>query len=80
MAAASHSRILILDFGSQLTQLIARRLRETHVYCEVHPWDVSDDFVRTYAPKGIVLSGGPNSVIDGDTPRAPGATCAWSAR
>ena len=73
MAAASHSRILILDFGSQLTQLIARRLRETHVYCEVHPWDVNDDFIRAYAPKGIVLSGGPNSVIDGDTPRAPGA-------
>ena len=77
MADASHSRILILDFGSQLTQLIARRLRETHVYCEVHPWDVNDDFIRAYAPKGIVLSGGPNSVIDGDTPRAPDAV--WTA-
>ena len=47
-----HSKILILDFGSQVTQLIARRLRETHVYCEIHPFDVSDDFVREFAPKG----------------------------
>ena len=73
MAASSHSRILILDFGAQYTQLIARRLRETHVYCEIHPWDVSDAFVREFAPKGIVLSGGPNSVTAGDTPRAPEA-------
>jgi GMP synthase (glutamine-hydrolysing) len=77
MAAPSHSRLLILDFGSQLTQLIARRLRETHVYCEVHPWDVSDDFIRGFAPKGIVLSGGPNSVTEGDTPRVPDAV--WTA-
>ena len=46
MAAPSHSRILILDFGSQVTQLIARRLRETHVYCEIHPYDVGDEFGR----------------------------------
>ncbi len=78
MAAANHSRLLILDFGSQWTQLIARRLRETHVFCEVHPWDVTDDFIRAYAPKGIVLSGGPNSVIDGDTPRVPDAV--WTAK
>jgi len=76
MAAANHSRLLILDFGSQWTQLIARRLRETHVFCEVHPWDVSDEFIRAYAPKGIVISGGPNSVIDGDTPRVPDAVWA----
>jgi GMP synthase (glutamine-hydrolysing) len=76
MAAPSHSKILILDFGAQYTQLIARRLRETHVYCEIHPFDVGDDFVRTFAPKGIVLSGGPNSVTEGDTPRAPPAV--WS--
>ncbi len=76
MAAPTHSRILILDFGAQYTQLIARRLRETHVYCEIHPYDVGDDFVRSFAPKGIVLSGGPNSVTDGDTPRAPEAV--WS--
>jgi len=78
MAAANHSRLLILDFGSQWTQLIARRLRETHVFCEVHPWDVTDDFIRAYAPKGIVLSGGPNSVIDGDTPRVPDAV--WTEK
>src|SRR5947207_14655894 len=73
MVAPSHSRILILDFGAQYTQLIARRLRETHVYCEIHPYDVDDDFVRAFAPKGIVLSGGPNSVIDERSPRAPDA-------
>jgi GMP synthase (glutamine-hydrolysing) len=71
--SSSHCRILILDFGAQYTQLIARRLRETHVYCEIHPYDVGDDFVRSFAPKGIVLSGGPNSVTVGDTPRAPDA-------
>ena len=74
--APSHARILILDFGAQYTQLIARRLRETHVYCEIHPYDVGDDFVASFAPKGIVLSGGPNSVTEGDTPRAPDAV--WS--
>jgi len=73
MSASSHSKILILDFGAQYTQLIARRLRETHVYCEIHPYDVGDAFVREFAPKGVVLSGGPNSVTEGDTPRAPAA-------
>ena len=53
----SHDRILILDFGSQVTPLIARRVREAHVYCEVHPNDVSADFIREFAPKGIILSG-----------------------
>ncbi len=53
----SHDRILILDFGSQVTQLIARRVREAHVYCEVHPNDVSAEFIREFAPKGIILSG-----------------------
>lgn len=53
----SHDRILILDFGSQVTQLIARRIREAHVYCEVHPNDVSADFIREFDPKGIILSG-----------------------
>jgi GMP synthase (glutamine-hydrolysing) len=73
MGAPSHSKILILDFGAQYTQLIARRLREMHVYCEIHPFDAGDDFVRSFAPKGIVLSGGPNSVIDEGSPRAPDA-------
>src|SRR5262249_51099133 len=71
MAAPSHSKILILDFRAQYTQLIARRLRETNVYCEIHPFGVDADFIRRFAPKGIVLSGGPESVTEGHTPRAP---------
>jgi GMP synthase (glutamine-hydrolysing) len=68
-----HKKILILDFGSQYSQLIARRVREAHVYCELHPYDVDDDFIRAFGPSGIILSGGPNSVTEGDTPRAPQA-------
>ena len=64
-------RILILDFGAQYTQLIARRVRELGVYCEIHPWDVSDAEVRTFAPRGVILSGGPESVTDQSPPRAP---------
>ncbi|MEQ1743564.1 MAG: glutamine-hydrolyzing GMP synthase [Candidatus Nitrotoga sp.] len=67
----SHQKILILDFGSQYTQLIARCVRESHVYCELHPFDVGDEFIRDFKPAGIILSGGPNSVTEGDTPRAP---------
>ncbi|MGL4994779.1 MAG: glutamine-hydrolyzing GMP synthase, partial [Deefgea sp.] len=59
-------KILILDFGSQVTQLIARRVREAHVYCELHSFDVSIDFIKEFAPKGIILSGGPNSVYESD--------------
>jgi GMP synthase (glutamine-hydrolysing) len=66
-------RILILDFGSQVTQLIARRLREANVYCEIMPFDKGDDAVRAYAPKGIIFSGGPASVTDANSPRAPQA-------
>lgn len=70
-----HSRILILDFGSQVTQLIARRVREAGVFSEVVPYDVGTGFIRDYARdgslRGIVLSGGPNSVTEGDTPRVP---------
>ena len=69
----SHQKILILDFGAQYTQLIARRVREAKVYCELHPHDVTDDFVREFAPAGIILSGGPASVWEGGTPRAPKA-------
>ncbi len=68
-----HARILILDFGSQVTQLIARRLRETHVYCEIHPWDAGDDFVRAFAPRGVILSGSHASVYDAGAGRAPQA-------
>lgn len=64
-------RILILDFGSQYTQLIARRVREIGVYCEIHPYSMSEDSIRQFAPKGIILSGGPESVIEDTTPRAP---------
>ena len=62
------NRILILDYGSQFTQLIARRIREERVYCEIHPGTVSADFVRAWKPKGIILSGGPSSVYDKDVP------------
>ncbi|HET6757028.1 MAG TPA: glutamine-hydrolyzing GMP synthase [Burkholderiales bacterium] len=68
-----HEKVLILDFGSQYTQLIARRIRECNVYCELHPYDVSEEFVSNFAPQAIVLSGGPASVIEGGTPRAPQA-------
>ncbi|MFN7131106.1 MAG: glutamine-hydrolyzing GMP synthase [Myxococcales bacterium] len=61
-------RILILDFGSQYTQLIARRIREQNVYCEIHPFNVGLDAIRAFAPKGIVLSGGPASVEQPDAP------------
>jgi len=66
-------RILILDFGSQYTQLIARRVRELGVYCEIHPWDAGDADVRVFAPKGIILSGGPESVTQRNAPAAPAA-------
>ncbi|MGQ9685416.1 MAG: glutamine-hydrolyzing GMP synthase [Thiobacillaceae bacterium] len=66
-----HDKILILDFGSQYTQLIARRVRETNVYCELHPYDVSETFIREFKAKGIILSGGPASVTEAQTPRAP---------
>ena len=66
-----HQKILILDFGAQYSQLIARRVRDMHVYCELHPFDVSDAFIREFAPAGIILSGGPASVWVGGTPRAP---------
>lgn len=67
----SHQKILILDFGSQVTQLIARRVREQQVYCEIHPFDVSEQFVRDFAPKGVILSGGPNSVYEALDWKAP---------
>ena len=66
-------RILILDFGAQYTQLIARRVREFGVYCEIHPWDMSDAEVRAFGARGIILSGGPESVTDAEPPKAPQA-------
>ena len=72
-----HDKILILDFGSQVTQLIARRVREAHVFCEIHPNDVSDTFIRAFAPKGIILSGSHASTYESAELRAPEAV--WAA-
>ena len=63
-------KVLILDFGSQYTQLIARRIREMHVYCEIHPFDIADEIILDFNPKAIILSGGPNSVYAADTPQS----------
>ena len=68
-----HDKILILDFGSQVTQLIARRVREAHVFCEIHASDVSDAFIREFAPKGIILSGSHASTYEEHELRAPQA-------
>jgi GMP synthase (glutamine-hydrolysing) len=68
-----HQKILILDFGSQYTQLIARRVRDCGVYCEINPFDLTDAQVREFAPQGVILSGGPASVHEVGTPRAPQA-------
>ena len=74
MTDTSHARLLIIDFGSQVTQLIARRLRELNVYCEIHPFNTVDAaFLAAFAPKAIILSGGPASVIDEGSPRPPEA-------
>ena len=71
----THERILILDFGSQVTQLIARRVREAHVFCEVHPCDVSEAWIRDYAQngqlKGVILSGSHASIYEESTDKAP---------
>jgi GMP synthase (glutamine-hydrolysing) len=66
-----HKKILILDFGSQYSQLIARRVREANVYCELHPWDMTEAEIKIFNPSGIILSGGPNSVYEDETPKAP---------
>ena len=72
MSDTIHDRLLIIDFGSQVTQLIARRRRELNVYCEIHPFqNVDGAFLRAFAPKAVILSGGPASVIDEGSPRPP---------
>ncbi len=74
MTVPSHQRLLIVDYGSQVTQLIARRLREAAIYCEIHPFTaVTEDFLAEFRPQAIILSGGPASVTDPDSPRAPEA-------
>jgi GMP synthase (glutamine-hydrolysing) len=71
MSADIHSqRVLILDFGSQYTQLIARRVREIGVYCEIYPWDCPEEEIKAFNPKGFILAGGPESVTEGESPRA----------
>ncbi|HZQ74513.1 MAG TPA: glutamine-hydrolyzing GMP synthase [Burkholderiales bacterium] len=69
----AHQKILILDFGAQYTQLIARRVREAQIYCEIHPHDVSDDFVRSFGPVGVILSGSHMSAYEESTGKAPDA-------
>ena len=70
--STNHEHILILDFGSQVTQLIARRLRESGVYCEIWPFNLADEArIKAYNPKGIILSGGPSSVLEENSPRVP---------
>jgi GMP synthase (glutamine-hydrolysing) len=77
MSSATHDRLLIIDFGSQVTQLIARRLRELHVYCEIHPYqNVTKEFLTAFAPKAVILSGGPASVIDTGAPLPPASVFA----
>jgi GMP synthase (glutamine-hydrolysing) len=71
MASASHDTIAILDYGSQTAQLIARRVRELHVYCELIPWNASRDQVTALNPRGIILSGSPSSVYDAGAPTLP---------
>ena len=72
MSQTSHDRLLIVDFGSQVTQLIARRLRELNIYCEIHPYqNVSDAFLKEFAPKAMIFSGGPDTVTREGSPRPP---------
>ena len=72
MSDLQSQRILILDFGSQYTQLIARRVREIGVFSEIRPWDISEADIKAFNPNGIILSGGPESVTEGATaPSAP---------
>src|SRR6201994_3179176 len=71
MSDPAHDRVLIVDFGSQVTQLIARRLRESGVYCEIHPFDKADAILDAFAPKAVILSGGPASVHEDESPSAP---------
>jgi GMP synthase (glutamine-hydrolysing) len=70
-ATADHERVLIVDFGSQVTQLIARRLRESGVYCEIHPYDKVEGMLDGFGPKAVILSGGPASVHEDESPKAP---------
>ena len=76
MTDLHEQRILILDFGGQTTQLIARRVRECGVFCEIHPWDIDDEAVVAFKPSGVIMSGGPESAILDGAPRIPSAVLA----
>src|SRR5438045_4530472 len=71
MTEPTHERVLIVDFGSQVTQLIARRLRESGVYCEIHPYDKVEPMLAHFGPRAVILSGGPASVHEVESPAAP---------
>ena len=71
MTAPHHDRLLIVDFGSQVTQLIARRVRESGVYCEIHPYDRVDEMIDAFAPRAVILSGGPASAHEAESPKIP---------
>ncbi len=71
MSDLHDDKILILDFGSQYTQLIARRVRECGVYCEIYPWDIDPDRIAEFGAKGFIFSGGPESTLASETPQAP---------
>ncbi|HXI23939.1 MAG TPA: hypothetical protein VNG71_08680, partial [Pyrinomonadaceae bacterium] len=70
MQHGNHERIIILDFGSQYTQLIARRVREAGVYCEILPFNLTTERIKSHQPRGLILSGGPSSVYDDQAPRS----------
>ena len=70
MTQQAHEKVLIVDFGSQVTQLIARRVRESGVYCEIHPFDKVDAVLEQFTPKAVILSGGPASVHEDESPAA----------
>ncbi len=72
MTAPHHDRLLIVDFGSQVTQLIARRVRESGVYCEIHPYDRVEEMLGAFAPRAVILSGGPASAHEAESPKIPG--------
>lgn len=81
VSMTDHDRLLIVDFGSQVTQLIARRLREAGVYCEIHPFNtVTDAFLKAFSPKAVILSGGPASVTDPDSPERLKRSGRWVCR
>src|SRR3984957_8011475 len=77
MTEPHHAKVLIVDFGSQVTQLIARRVRESGVYCEIHPFDKINEILDDFAPAAVILSGGPATAGMSDSPAAPARLFEW---